>query len=651
MKKITFTLLTALGLSTGAFGQVNVTIQAPLYDGSNSSLSTQSGSVDAVYHRSCWLVLQSELAAMLTTNSLVTNFALDYTQGNVAPAATGNFTISFQNTPDVAYSKGTAWPALLTGMTNHYVGPYTLPTSNTFTSVTLALNTPFAYTGGGVYVALEWYGPTAANTQWSRAQCNTTGLTTTGGVRGIAPAVGPAPTTLSTSAFRPAFGWIAGNTATNEVSVEQMFALGQVSKLDGSGEVIEAVIRNNSSVALTNVNVNLNIAGANPFTNSKVVASVAAGSFATVSFNPFSATVNGLNTMTVSVASDQNNTNNFAVWAQSVTCNDVAVTPAAPSSSFISSAYSGGTGGGIIAFLYTTGAAPSSVTAISMVVPSFTAAGNLGNSAYAVLCDASGVILDQGNPVTFNPTNMDVFTAFSLSAPQALLPNTDYYLGVASTGTNFCFGNLPSNEIVYGNYRIPLAGGSPVQTNLGYTSLKASLTFSNLAISASPSKSVVCRKDGPLTVTLTATGLSTYTWTPGGVGASIAVTPSVAGTTGTGVVNYFVTGTDAGSGCKSVAAKVTVSVSACTGLADNNSNGYNINVFPNPSVSGKSAVNGLIGTNVITVYNTLGQVVLNQTVSSEIFEIDLSNQASGNYMVKITDSNSESRIIKLVNQN
>lgn len=649
MKKITFTLLTALGISTGAFGQANVTIQAPLYDGANSSLSTQSGSVDAVYHRSCWLVLQSELTGLLLTNSVVTNFALDYTQGNVAPPAAGNFTISFQNTSDASYSKGTAWPALLTGMTPHFAGTYTLPTSNTFTSVSVTLNTPFSYLGGGVYVALEWYGPAAANTQWARAQCSN--ALTIGGVRGIAPAAGPAPTTLSTTAFRPAFGWTAGNTATNEVSVEEMFALGQVSKLDGSGEVIEAIIRNNSNVALTNVNVNLNITGANPFVTSTVVTSVAAGSFATVSFAPFNATANGLNTMTVSVASDQNNTNNLAVWAQSVTCNDVAVTPAAPSSSFTSSAYSGGTGGGIIAFLYTTGTANSSVTSVSMVVPSFSNAGNLGNSAYAVVCDASGTILDQGNPVTFNPTNMDVFTAFTFTAPFDLSPNTDYYLGIASTTTNYCFGNLPSNNVVYGNYRIPISGGAPVQTNLGYTSLKGALTFDNLAITSSASKYIVCKKDGPLTVTLTASGLSTYTWTPGGVGASIVVTPSVAGTTGTGSVNYFVTGTDAASGCKSVASKVTVTVSACTGIAANSSNGYNVSVFPNPSVNGKTNVTGLVGTNVITVYNTLGQVVLNQTVSSESLEIDLSNQASGNYMVRITDSNSESRIIKLVNQN
>lgn len=113
MKKITFTLLTALGLSTAAFGQANVTIQAPQYDGSYSSLSTMSGSANAVYHRTCWLVLQSELTGLALTNSVVTDFALDYFQGNSAPAVSGNFTISFENTSDVAYNKGTAWPALL----------------------------------------------------------------------------------------------------------------------------------------------------------------------------------------------------------------------------------------------------------------------------------------------------------------------------------------------------------------------------------------------------------------------------------------------------------------------------------------------------------------------------------------------------------
>lgn len=653
MKKITFTLLTALGLSTGAFGQANVTIQAPQYDGSNSSLSTQSGSVDAVYHRSCWLVLQSELQGFLLTNSVVTGITLDYTQGNVTPPATGNFTVYLENTGNTTYSKGTNWPTILTGMTDHYQGAYTLPTSNTFSSVAITFNQNgnFTYTGGGIYIALEWYGPTANNSQWARAQCNTTGLSTTGGARGIAPAAGPAPTTLSTTAFRPCFGWTAANTATNEVSVESMQAMGQVSKLDGSGEIITAVIRNNSASALTNVAVNLNVTGANPFTTSSVVASVGAGSFQTIAFPPFNATNNGLNSMSVSVANDQDNTNNSAIWSQSVSCNDVAVTPAAPSSSFTSLAYSGGSGGGIIAFKYTTGTEPATVTNVWMVTPSFTNAGNLGNSAYAVVLDASGTILDQGNPITFNPTNMDVFTAFAPSAPVALSPNTDYYLGIASTGTNFCYGTAAANELVYGHYRIPLSGGTPVQTSLDYVSLKASLTYSMLNVEASATPTLLCKNGLPKVVTLSATGMDTYTWNPGGPGASISVTPVIAGTTGTGNVNYFVTGTDAGSGCKSEAVKLTVKIIACTGLADNNSNGFNINVFPNPAVNGKSTISGLVGTNVITIYNTLGQVVYTKNVSDESVTIDLSNQASGNYMIKITDSNNESRMIKMVNQN
>ncbi len=75
-----------------------------------------------------------------------------------------------------------------------------------------------------------------------------------------------------------------------------------------------------------------------------------------------------------------------------------------------------------------------------------------------------------------------------------------------------------------------------------------------------------------------------------------------------------------------------------------------ISVYPNPVVNGKATVSGLEGTNTITVYNMLGQVVLTLTSDREEVSIDLVAQPIGNYLVKITDSNKATKTVKIINQ-
>jgi hypothetical protein len=93
----------------------------------------------------------------------------------------------------------------------------------------------------------------------------------------------------------------------------------------------------------------------------------------------------------------------------------------------------------------------------------------------------------------------------------------------------------------------------------------------------------------------------------------------------------------------------TVTSSVCTGLKSNTLNA-NVVVFPNPAVNGKLTISNLEGANTITVYNMLGSVISTQTSSNTNVLVDLSNQAIGNYFVKITDSNSNTKTIKVINQ-
>ncbi|MCW3075425.1 MAG: hypothetical protein JWO32_34, partial [Bacteroidetes bacterium] len=76
----------------------------------------------------------------------------------------------------------------------------------------------------------------------------------------------------------------------------------------------------------------------------------------------------------------------------------------------------------------------------------------------------------------------------------------------------------------------------------------------------------------------------------------------------------------------------------------------NVNVYPNPTVNGKTNVAGLEGANVITVYNMLGQVVSTTSTDKEVVTIDLSAQTAGNYLVRITNSNNQTKTLKVINQ-
>lgn len=76
----------------------------------------------------------------------------------------------------------------------------------------------------------------------------------------------------------------------------------------------------------------------------------------------------------------------------------------------------------------------------------------------------------------------------------------------------------------------------------------------------------------------------------------------------------------------------------------------NLIVYPNPAVNGKTTIANLEGNNTITVYNMLGSVISTQKTTNSNVVIDLSSQATGNYFIKITDSNNATKALKVINQ-
>ena len=98
-------------------------------------------------------------------------------------------------------------------------------------------------------------------------------------------------------------------TENSDVAVKEIQGFGSVALPMGSPVTLRAVIRNAGILSQSNVPVTLSISGANSYTRSQQVGVVSAGR-TTVTFANINLTNEGLNTVTVSVPSDDNNDNN-----------------------------------------------------------------------------------------------------------------------------------------------------------------------------------------------------------------------------------------------------------------------------------------------------------------------------------------------------
>jgi hypothetical protein len=110
-------------------------------------------------------------------------------------------------------------------------------------------------------------------------------------------------------------------SVANDLSVRQVYTLGRMAIPFGNPYMIKALITNTGTSAQSNVSVSLNITGANTFTSTKTIASLAPNASATVFFDNFNPTNLGLNTITVSLPADGNNNNNVGIRSMETTTN------------------------------------------------------------------------------------------------------------------------------------------------------------------------------------------------------------------------------------------------------------------------------------------------------------------------------------------
>lgn len=516
MKKILL-LLAGITAFQSASSQVNLILEAPQNNAATTQVRAPNGLASAAYMRACVLVLQNELSFMpVNTNITTFGFTLSTSTSVSAPVA-GNFTLYLQNTTDVTYQKGTNWATIPTGMTVCYASVMSIPLSTATTSFVVTLSNPFLFTGGGLYVAYDWFsgGPfsTVPATYLAESAILAPGCASSA-------SAATAPTTLTTTGFRPAFLFGFQNPFSNDAKIVGVEAPGRIAGTLNTPHNIRAMVQNVSNTTLSNLTVSVNVAGANTFNNQLTIPSLAAGASTLVTFAAFNPLNPGTQTVTVTVPIDQYTLNNTGTYFQEVTCDIWGQNPAINTFTFNSVGF--GAGSGILASAYLN-PVTSTITALRGAISTNTAA--VGNVVYGVLLSGAGAILATSPNVTITPAMLGTFVNFNFPTPVNLTPATTYYLGFAQTTPGNAVAYFPAGTTAAAYlpqnlyYTAALLGGAPalLTQNFGYFGIEA-VFANNIALSAI-SPTVACGTG----TTITALSSTNYSWSTGSTASSITV--------------------------------------------------------------------------------------------------------------------------------
>jgi hypothetical protein len=246
--------------------------------------------------------------------------------------------------------------------------------------------------------------------------------------------------------------------ATDAAGVSAIYTLGKISSPAGLPHTVSARVVNAGTVALTNLQVTLNVTGANTFSNVQTVASLAAGASATVTFASYPTTlVAGTNIVTVSVPADGNNTNMAVTQQQLVSTTLSYIDPSQNTATGGGVGF--GTGAGILAAKFTL-SATQTVNAVSAFIVD---PATIGRTVYAVVLSSAGAIVGRSPDYVVVAADINAAKTFAVTTPPSV-PAGDFYVGLAQTAFTSVYYPLGTqNEVptrAGAFYIAPLAGGA-----------------------------------------------------------------------------------------------------------------------------------------------------------------------------------------------
>lgn len=507
-------------LSAAFRAQSNFVLAAPVANATSDFRTPNSTGLFA-NQRSCFYIHRHELLPL----SLATIHSVSFqvVNGTGSIPVSGNFTLYLQNTADPLMLKTGNFNSMISPMTVSYAGSLTIPATGPAT-VGFALTTPFSYNGKGLYVAWNWEnsGPYAASTATFAVSNAVTALGPQlryeSWLQSANSGVGPPANLSSLSNFRPTLLFEGIQNLSNDMEVLDLVLPGNIPSSLNPQTVVSRVINTGTAVA-NNVSVTLSSGGANAYSSTQVIPSIAPGNIQQVTYTGYNPVNNGISTLSVQIDNpDQYAGNNLVVYKQNVNCEFLSNTPPG--------LVMNGSCGNAIPYVITTKYVLPTTETLTGVKVGFASAGLTGNEQVcAVLLGGGGNILAMGTTVNIVPGGT---VTLPFNAPQQLLSTFPYYIGAAQlTGGKLFACGLQNDFPPPPIHVFPLTGGGNfvLANTVGYClSMDALLDKTPPSLSVSPGASVCLGSS----ITLTATSNSTYTWSTNASDTSITVSPVVA---------------------------------------------------------------------------------------------------------------------------
>lgn len=373
-----------------------------------------------------------------------------------ATSSFGNVNLYLKNIPATTTTLSTG---------TYTTSGYTLVFSGTvvisgtgFTNITLS--TPFVRNAGDNLQLLVERTDNVAhagfNYQTSNGNSINLTLTTTRRYNGTVALSGS--TSLAASAFRPALRLL--HEYATDIAVQEVYTLGRLPIVNGTPHVVSSLLKNFGGTTVTNLNVTLNVTGANSFTNTQIITSLAPGASQLVTFAGYTPASEGLNNVTVSIPADDYTGNDSKSSSQIVNQNTWSY--ADESGPFGSTGSTASTIDLVAKFNTNTN------TSISQVRLHFS---NTAGRAYKVaFWDATGAGGTPGTLIWESPANLTTAPGYNL----VVLP-----VPVAISAGNFYAGvrQAVSASSVFLSYQKE----SPVRTNTFYYASPSGGTWIDMA--------------------------------------------------------------------------------------------------------------------------------------------------------------------------
>lgn len=643
-KLLTLILLTTI--SSAIFSQV-VAIDAPLYGTSGNVVTGTSN-----YAASEGIYSESEVGA---TNFISPSTAINKIEFSVStvgtPTTFGNFNVYMMNVPLTTTTLATG-TYTTTGYTLVYSGSITVATTGW---VGVSLTTPFTRTAGNNLQILIERADNATHAGYIFNCVN--GAATLNSRRYNSTVALSGTTSLAASAFRASVR--LSHTFPNDLGVDRIETLGKIPAIAAFPHSIKAVVTNygTNTIAAGTV-VSLSVSGSNTFTNTQLTSSLASGATQTITFNPISSMVLGTNTVTVSVPSDDNNTNNSSSFTQVVVNNAFSYA----NNDAVTSGVGFGTGSGLLLNSHKLPTA-SSITGVKLNIKTSS------NTIFGVVTNSVGEILAQTPDYAVQASDSNSYKTLTFTTPVTRPADSTFFIGIGQRAGTYGYypvgtqAESPARPNTYASAALT-GGGITYYTTLGR------FVFDGIIPATTPVSlgefTATQTRNGNLLswTTVTETNNKGFDIERSADGVNFSSIASIVSKATNGNSNaqlsYDFTDNKSLSGNNYYRLQQTdkdgkSSFSQIVLIKGNKANGISIGaIYPNPAKDKLSITisSGSSEKVTLSIIDVTGKVLMQKSILVNIGDLNITENIStlnqGNYLVKLTDASGNTTDVKKI---